>query len=146
MKLIQNSSFLFHSHYSPMFPEKKVGENTFRAFTGKLEEPIDWRSGGGGASLEGRLILTSLGHERRASRGYAISTRRWPENYGEKSPFVLLLTKVPHELFCMGDMMRKDDCPVRLFAQRLAESFYLPPLPLPPRLLFQPLMSALSLG
>lgn len=50
MKLIQNSSFLFHSHYSPMFPEKKVGKNTFRAFTGKLEEPIDWRSGGGDAS------------------------------------------------------------------------------------------------
>lgn len=68
VKLIQNSSFLFHSHYSPMFPEKKVGKNTFRAFTGKLEEPIDWRSGGGDASLEGWRVLTSWGHERSAGR------------------------------------------------------------------------------
>lgn len=60
----------------------------------------------------------------------------------------LLLTKALHELFCMRDMMRKDDCPVRLFAERLAESLYLPfffffPLS---SLFFQPLMSALSLG
>lgn len=40
-------------------------------------------------------MLTSLGHERSASRGYAISlqrsTRRRPENYGEKSPFVFVV-------------------------------------------------------
>lgn len=128
VKLIQNSSLLFHSHYSPRFPEKKVSKNTFRAFTGKLEKPINLRCRGGDASLGGWMILTSLENEQSASYGYAISlqiiflerrTRRCMENYREKSGF-LLLTKVLHELFCMWDMMRKDDSPVRLFAQRLA--------------------------
>lgn len=45
----------------------------------------------------------------------------------EKNPVLfLLLTKALDEMFCMWDVMRKDDCPVRLFAQRLAESLYLP--------------------
>lgn len=44
-----------------------------------------------------------------------------------KNPVLfLLLTKALDEMFCMWDVMRKDDCPVRLFAQRLAESLYLP--------------------
>ena len=73
MKLIQTSSFLFHSHYSPRFPEKKVGKNTFRAFTGKLEKPINLRCRGGDANLEGWVILTSLENEQSASYGYAIS-------------------------------------------------------------------------
>lgn len=73
MKLIRNSSFLFHSHYSPRFPEKKVGKNTFRAFTGKLEKPINLRCRGGDASLEGWMILVSLENEQSASYGYAIS-------------------------------------------------------------------------
>lgn len=162
MKLIQNSSFLFHSHYSPRFPEKKVAKNTFRAFTGKLEKPINLRCRGGDASSEGWMILTSLENEQSESYGYAISLQMIFFGGGgdvpggarkimEKNPVLfLLLTKALHELFCMRDMMRKDDCPVRLFAERLAESLYLPfffsfffPLP---SLLFQPLMSALSLG
>lgn len=135
VKLIQNSSFQFHSHFSPRFPEKKVGKNTFRAFTGKLEKPINLRCRGGDASSDGWMILTSLENEQSASYGYATSLQIifWRDVPGgarkiaEKNPVLfLLLTKALHELFCMWDMMRKDDCPVRLFAQRLAESLYLP--------------------
>lgn len=104
MKLIQNSSFLFHSHYSPRFPEKKVAKNTFRAFTGKLEKPINLRCRGGDASSEGWMILTSLENEQSESYGYAISLQmiffwggrrtRWcSENYGEKSGFVSVVDK-----------------------------------------------------
>lgn len=65
----------------------------------------------------------------------------------EKNPVLfLLLTKALDEMFCMWDVMRKDDCPVRLFAQRLAESLYLPFFFCFFSPLFQPLMSALSLG
>lgn len=42
MKLMQNYLFLSYSHDSPVqFPEKKVCENTFQAFTGKLDKPIE---------------------------------------------------------------------------------------------------------
>lgn len=67
MKLIQNSSFLFHSHYSPRFPEKKVAKNTFRAFTGKLEKPINLRCRGGDAGSEDWMILTLLEKEQSVS-------------------------------------------------------------------------------
>lgn len=44
----------------------------------------------------------------------------------EKNPVLfLLLTKALHELFCMRDMMRKDDCPVGLFAERQKVCIYL---------------------
>lgn len=110
MKLIQNSSFLFHSHYSPRFPEKKVGKNTFRAFTGKLGKPINLRCRGGDASSGGWMILTSLENEQSASYGYAISlqiifwrgVRGGARKIIEKNPVLfLLLTKVLHELFRM---------------------------------------------
>lgn len=136
VKLIQNSSFLFHSHYSPRLLETKVGKNTFRAFTGKLEKPINWRCRGGDASLEGWMILMLLENDQSECE---LRIRYQPSDYFlrdvpggaqkiiEKNPVLfLLLTKALHQLFCMWDMMRKDDCPVRLFAQRLAESLYLP--------------------
>lgn len=99
VKLIQNSSFLFHPQYSPRFPEKKVGKNTFRAFTGKLEKPINLRCRGGDASLGGWMILTSLENEQSASYRYALSLQIifWrdvhSENYGEKAGFVSVVDK-----------------------------------------------------
>lgn len=55
------------------FPEKKVCKNTFQAFTGKLDKPIESKSKGGNGSLEGWMLLTSLNHEQSARYGYAIS-------------------------------------------------------------------------
>lgn len=120
-----------------MFPEKKVGKNTFRAFTGKLEEPIDWRSGGGDASLEGWLILTSLGQERSASRGYAISlqrrTRRWPENYGEKSPFVFVVDKSASWAVLYGRHDEKGWLPSASVCTKTGRKFLFTPSSPPPR-------------
>lgn len=55
------------------FPEKKVCKNTFQAFTGKLDKPIESKFKGGNGSLEGWMLLTSLNHEQSARYGYAIS-------------------------------------------------------------------------
>lgn len=54
-------------------PEKKVRKNTFQAFTGKLDKPIESKFKTGDVSLEGRTVLTSLNHERNAQCGYAIN-------------------------------------------------------------------------
>ena len=72
-KLMQNYSFLSRSHDSPVFPEKKVYKNTFQAFTGKLDKPIESKFRGGNGSLEGWMVLTSLNHELSARYGYAVS-------------------------------------------------------------------------
>lgn len=139
VKLIQNSWFLSHSHYSPMFPEKKVGKNTFRAFTGKLEKPIDLRCRGGGRQF------------RRLDDTLVITARAWATDM--LSAFRLfLIQKYP---VMPGKLRRKIwfcfHCWQKCFmsrlvcAQRLAESLYLPFFP-HLSLLFQPLMSSLSLG
>lgn len=159
VKLIQNSSFLFHSHYSPRFPEKKVGKNTFRAFTGKLEKPINLRCRGGDASLGGWMILTSLENEQSASYGYAISlqiiflerrTRRCIENYREKSGFVSVVDKSASWVVLSVRHDEKGWLPSPSVCTKTCRKFVFtlffpspPPLPSP---LFQTLMSALSLG
>lgn len=54
MKLMQNYSFLSHSRDSPVwFHERKVCKNTFQAFTGKLDKPIESKFKGGNGSLGG---------------------------------------------------------------------------------------------
>lgn len=47
--------------------------NTFQAFTGKLDKPIESKFKGGDGSLEGGMVLLPLNHEQRARYGYAIS-------------------------------------------------------------------------
>lgn len=51
----------------------EVCKNTFQAFAGKLDKPIESKFKGGNGSLEGWMVLTSLNNEQRARYGYAIS-------------------------------------------------------------------------
>lgn len=165
VKLIQNSSFLFHSHYSPGFPEKKVAKNTFRAFTGKLEKPINLRCRGGDASSEGWMILTSLENEQSESYGYAISLQMifFGGCGGETYPVVLgkLWRKIRFCFCCWQKRFMSCFVCETWWGRMIAQSVCLQKdlqkvciylffflfffFPLPP-LLFQPLMSALSLG
>lgn len=90
-----------------MPPEKKVRKNTFQAFTGKLDKPIESKFKTGDVSLEGRTVLTSLNHEQNARCGSAINPQiingregpGAPSDFSEKNR---LLLKERQKYFMIG--------------------------------------------